>query len=162
MKAWLGLEEKEQSYMDLGGSTDAENPLTQAANSVAGAARTASISARRAVGMQVPVEEQTIEEQVCEMCPTMTFKQRLIALICCCVLGYILEICGTLTLIGGPTARNIRKFSVLYVCGNLIAIMATAFRASTSSTGANLAVWRILRHWDLALLRALKAPRPAG
>ena len=127
MKAWLGLEEKEQSYMDLGGSNDAENPLTQAANSVAGAARTASISARRAVGMQVPVEEQTIEEQVCEMCPTMTFKQRLIALICCCVLGYILEICGTLTLIGGPTARNIRKFSVLYVCGNLIAIMATAF-----------------------------------
>ena len=47
MKAWLGLEEKEQSYMDLGGSNDAENPLTQAANSVAGAARTASISARR-------------------------------------------------------------------------------------------------------------------
>ena len=43
------------------------------------------------------------------------------------MLGYILEICGTLTLIGGPTARNIRKFSVLYVCGNLIAIMATAF-----------------------------------
>ena len=127
MKAWLGLEEKEQSYMDLGGNNDAENPLTQAANSVAGAARTASISARRAVGMQVPVDEQTIEEQVCEMCPTMTFKQRLIALICCCVLGYILEICGTLTLIGGPTARNIRKFSVLYVCGNLIAIMATAF-----------------------------------
>ena len=59
MKAWLGLEEKEQSYMDLGGSNDAENPLTQAANSVAGAARTASISARRAVGMQVPVEVQT-------------------------------------------------------------------------------------------------------
>ena len=45
--------------MDLGGSNDAENPLTQAANSVAGAARTASISARRAVGMQVPVEVQT-------------------------------------------------------------------------------------------------------
>ena len=75
----------------------------------------------------ISTQEQTIEEQVCEMCPTMTFKQRLIALICCCVLGYILEICGTLTLIGGPTARNIRKFSVLYVCGNLIAIMATAF-----------------------------------
>ena len=35
MKAWLGLEEKEQSYMDLGGSQDAENPLTAAANSVA-------------------------------------------------------------------------------------------------------------------------------
>ena len=51
--------------MDLGGSNDAENPLTQAANSVAGAARTASISARRAVGMQVPVEEQTIEVQTC-------------------------------------------------------------------------------------------------
>ena len=38
------------------------------------------------------MEEQTIEEQVCEMCPTMTFKQRLIARpICCCVLGYILD-----------------------------------------------------------------------
>ena len=107
----------------------AENPqlLERPIVVSAGAARSASVSARRAVGMQVPVEEQTIEEQVCEMCPTMTFKQRLIALICCCVLGYILEICGTLTLIGGPTARNIRKFSVLYVCGNLIAIMATAF-----------------------------------
>ena len=43
MKAWLGLEEKEQSYMDLGGNNDAENPLTQAANSVAGAARTLSL-----------------------------------------------------------------------------------------------------------------------
>ena len=62
--------------MDLGGSQDAENPLTAAANSVAGAARTASISARRAVGMQVPVEEQTIEEQVCEMCPTMPRSSR--------------------------------------------------------------------------------------
>ena len=29
-----------------------------------------------------------------------------------------------LSLISGPTADNIRKFSVLYVCGNLIAIMA--------------------------------------
>ena len=129
MKAWLGLDEQQEQrgYMDLGGSNEAENPLASAAQSVAGAARTASINARRAVGMQVPVEEQTIEEQVCELCPTMTFKQRLIALICCCVLGYTLEICGTLTLIGGPTAKNIRTFSVLYVCGNLIAILATAF-----------------------------------
>ena len=65
-------------------------------------------SARTRRKILISTQEQTIEEQVCEMCPTMTFKQRLIALICCCVLGYILEICGTLTLIGGPTARNIR------------------------------------------------------
>ena len=64
---------------------------------------------------------------VFESCPTMTFKQRVIALVVCCCLGYALEICGTLTLIGGPSAKNIRKFSVLYVLGNLIAIMATAF-----------------------------------
>ena len=76
MKAWLGLEEKEQSYMDLGGSNDAENPLTQAANSVAGAARTASISARRAVGMQVPVEVQTcVEIDQCVGCTRQFFTK---------------------------------------------------------------------------------------
>jgi hypothetical protein len=76
MKAWLGLEEKEQSYMDLGGNNDAENPLTQAANSVAGAARTASISARRAVGMQVPVEVQTcVDINQCVGCTRQFFTK---------------------------------------------------------------------------------------
>ena len=61
--------------MDLGGNNDAENPLTQAANSVAGAARTASISARRAVGMQVPVEVQTcVEDQCVTKCARRFFR----------------------------------------------------------------------------------------
>lgn len=108
-------------------TTETSNPLMNMANQAAAGASRANLAARRAVGMEVPPEEQTIEEQVCAMCPTMTFKQRLAALITCCVLGYLLEICGSLTLIGGPTAKNIRKFCVLYVAGNLIAIMATCF-----------------------------------
>ena len=76
MKAWLGLEEKEQSYMDLGGSQDAETPLTAAANSVAASARTASISARRAVGMQVPVEATTCVEIIqCAGCTQQFFTK---------------------------------------------------------------------------------------
>ena len=34
---------------------------------------------------------------------------------------------GTLVLIGGPTARNITVFAVLYVVGNVIALCATGF-----------------------------------
>ena len=76
MKAWLGLEEKEQSYMDLGGNNDAENPLTAAANSVAASARTVSISARRAVGMQVPVEATTCVEIIqCAGCTQQFFTK---------------------------------------------------------------------------------------
>ena len=76
MKAWLGLEEKEQSYMDLGGNNDAENPLTAAANSVAASARTVSISARRAVGMQVPVEVQTcVDINQCVGCTRQFFTK---------------------------------------------------------------------------------------
>ncbi|KAJ1457934.1 Got1/Sft2-like family-domain-containing protein [Pelagophyceae sp. CCMP2097] len=57
----------------------------------------------------------------------MTFKQRLIAVITCCVLGYVLEIAGSLTLLGGASPKNLRTFAVLYVLGNVVAIMATIF-----------------------------------
>ena len=120
----LGAKEESSSYSILGTQTEAtSNPLASATQALNNAANTA----RRTVGIPVPEEEKTMEDQVCEMCPTMTFKQRLTALIACCVLGYLLEICGSLTLIGGPTAENIRKFCLLYVSGNLIAIMATCF-----------------------------------
>ena len=117
-----GTKEETSSYSILGNtqSESTSNPILDAASHMAN-------TARRTVGLPVPEEEKTMEDQVCEMCPTMTFKQRLTALICCCVLGYLLEIGGSLTLIGGPTAENIRKFCLLYVSGNLIAIMATCF-----------------------------------
>mmetsp|Transcript_5692 Transcript_5692/g.17967 ORF Transcript_5692/g.17967 Transcript_5692/m.17967 type:complete len:238 (-) Transcript_5692:23-736(-) len=139
VKQFFGAaEEPKPAYSILGGAgsggsifggseASTSNPLADAAAAVSGAANSASLAARRAVGAEIPPEERNVEEMVFESCPTMTFKQRVIALVVCCCLGYALEICGTLTLIGGPSAKNIRKFSVLYVLGNLIAIMATAF-----------------------------------
>lgn len=108
-------------------AAETSNPLAAMASSAAAGAKSAGLAARRAAGLEVPVEERTVEEHACALCPAMTFKQRLAALITCCVLGYTLEICGSLTLIGGPSAKNIRKFCVLYVAGNAIAIMATCF-----------------------------------
>lgn len=127
-KSLTGEEEttSSSSYSILG-STTSSSSASEAVNPLVDAARQATNAARRAAGLEVPPEEQTVEEQVCAMCPTMTFKQRLAALITCCVLGYLLEITGSLTLIGGPTAKNIRKFAVLYVLGNMIAILATCF-----------------------------------
>lgn len=73
-------------------------------------------------------EEQTMEEQACEQCPKMTYKQRIIGFCACCGLGYLLSFMGYLSLAaGGMTNANIRTFVALYVLGNFIAIAATLF-----------------------------------
>jgi hypothetical protein len=68
------------------------------------------------------------EEPACaQCCPKLSYTQRLIGFGSCCGLGYVLSLAGTLTLIGGPTSKNITIFAVLYVIGNIIALLATGF-----------------------------------
>jgi len=68
------------------------------------------------------------EEPACaKFCPKLTYQQRLIGFVGCAALGWVLSLVGTLTLIGGPSAANIRIFVVLYVIGNIIALAATGF-----------------------------------
>ncbi len=45
---------------------------------------------------------------------------RLIGFFGCAGLGWVLSLVGSLVLIGGPTADNIRVFACLYVFGNVI------------------------------------------
>ena len=61
----------------------------------------------------------------CEACPEMTVKQRLIAVVACCALGYCIEAFSTLTLLSGK--RSFATFATMYVFGNVLAILATCF-----------------------------------
>lgn len=68
------------------------------------------------------------EEPACAgMCPKLTYQQRIIGFGCCAAIGWILSFIGTLTLIGGFSAENLRTFVALYVIGNVIALCATGF-----------------------------------
>jgi hypothetical protein len=53
--------------------------------------------------------------------------QRIIGFVGCCVSGWVLSLVGSLTLIGGPTPKNITTFAILYVTGNVVALLGTGF-----------------------------------
>mmetsp|Transcript_4347 Transcript_4347/g.3897 ORF Transcript_4347/g.3897 Transcript_4347/m.3897 type:complete len:191 (-) Transcript_4347:97-669(-) len=68
------------------------------------------------------------EEPACaKYCPNLSYKQRVYGFVGCAAMGWILSFMGTMTLIGGPTPKNITTFAVLYVIGNVIALCATGF-----------------------------------
>ena len=45
--------------------------------------------------------------------------QRVFGFVGCAAFGWLLSFMGTLTLIGGPSDKNIRTFVALYVIGNV-------------------------------------------
>ena len=55
---------------------------------------------------------------------------------------------GTLTLIGGPTDKNIRTFVILYVIGNIIALCATGFLLGPKSQCIKM--WHPTRRFSTA------------
>jgi len=60
------------------------------------------------------------EENPCaSICPNLTYQQRIYGFIGCCALGWILSLLGTLVLIGGTSATNIRTFIILFILGNV-------------------------------------------
>jgi hypothetical protein len=82
-------------------------------------------STLKAVKESVPGFNEPSAFEKC--CPKLTFKQRLIGFCSCAGFGYLLSLIGTLTLIGGATPENLRTFAILYVMGNIIALVATGF-----------------------------------
>mmetsp|Transcript_915 Transcript_915/g.3115 ORF Transcript_915/g.3115 Transcript_915/m.3115 type:complete len:178 (+) Transcript_915:71-604(+) len=73
-------------------------------------------------------QESNELEEVCDMCPKLTYQQRIMGFCLCCGLGYMLSFAGTMVLVtSGPSAEAISTFAALYVIGNLIAIAATLF-----------------------------------
>ena len=72
--------------------------------------------------------EPTFEDEMCSMCPSMTYQQRLIGFCICCGCGYALSFMGTLMLLSkDPWKKRVTNFAILYVFGNFIAIAATGF-----------------------------------
>ncbi|CAN0043743.1 unnamed protein product [Choristocarpus tenellus] len=58
---------------------------------------------------------------MCDMCPKLSYTQRVWGFGFCLLLGYVLSFLSTFTLIGG----DLRSFAVIYVLGSIIAIAAT-------------------------------------
>lgn len=83
----------------------------------------------RGAGQRVGLidEEKTIEDELCEICPKLTMQQRIAGFCACCGFGYLLSVFATLTLVNGFSEENVRLFAILYILGNLIAILATMF-----------------------------------
>ena len=72
--------------------------------------------------------QPTFEDEMCAMCPSMTYQQRLIGFCVCCGCGYALSFMGTLMLLSkDPWKKRVTNFAILYVFGNFIAIAATGF-----------------------------------
>ena len=73
-------------------------------------------------------QESSELEEICDFCPKLSYKQRIIGFCVCCGFGYILSFAGTMILVsGGPNSETIRSFAALYIIGNFIAIAATLF-----------------------------------
>ena len=69
----------------------------------------------------------TEESAFSKCCPNLTYKQRLIGCVGSGIVGWVLALMGTLTLIGGPSQKNITTFAILYVVGNIVALAGTGF-----------------------------------
>eukprot|EP00752_Nemacystus_decipiens_P002201 g2094.t1 len=68
-------------------------------------------------------QEPTLANEMCEMCPSLTFQQRLIGFGICLVCGYLLSFLSTISVVSG----DLTSFALIYCLGSLIAISATGF-----------------------------------
>ena len=77
---------------------------------------------RRMAGAIGGYQEPTLANEMCEMCPSLTFQQRLIGFGICLVCGYLLSFLSTISVVSG----DLTSFALIYCLGSLIAISATA------------------------------------
>ena len=67
-----------------------------------------------------------LEEQICSVCPSLTFQQRIIGCLTCLVVGFLISMGSTFRLIklleGDP-----EPFAVMYTIGNILGICSTCF-----------------------------------
>ena len=78
------------------------------------------------IGSAEKTQAQQLEDEICAMCPKLTYSQRLTGFISCWAGGYLISFCSTLSLLN-RSPQGLRNFSALYVIGNLTAICATGF-----------------------------------
>mmetsp|Transcript_15623 Transcript_15623/g.19063 ORF Transcript_15623/g.19063 Transcript_15623/m.19063 type:complete len:129 (-) Transcript_15623:299-685(-) len=71
---------------------------------------------------------QQIEDEVCEGCPQLTYKQRIIGFVCCFSLGILIEF-GSFFRIVELIEGNPKPFAIMYSFGNIISICSSFFLA---------------------------------
>lgn len=77
--------------------------------------------------LKTPLTQNANQDPANDMCPKLTWKERIYGfLICCCVgrfisPGYILAFLSTMTILLG--GRDMRKFGIFYTLGNIIALV---------------------------------------
>lgn len=70
-------------------------------------------------------EEASLQEEVSNMCPTLTYKQRLYGFGICFVLGWFLSFLSLITL--ADIKDNPQRFAFTYTFGSIIALASTCF-----------------------------------
>mmetsp|Transcript_67708 Transcript_67708/g.187105 ORF Transcript_67708/g.187105 Transcript_67708/m.187105 type:complete len:184 (+) Transcript_67708:363-914(+) len=75
---------------------------------------------------------QPEEDEFDKFCPKLTRQQRFIGFAVCCCMGYLMSFVGTMCLFD-YSASGIKKFTTLYILGNIIALCATGFLVGPKS-----------------------------
>lgn len=84
-------------------------------------------STRSLLGVDPPLEP-SIEDECCEACPKLTYRQRLVGFAVCFGLGILVEL-GSFFRLVELIEGNPRPFAVCYSLGNIIAICSSFFLA---------------------------------
>ena len=73
-----------------------------------------------------PPRERTwaeqLEDDVCGVCPSMTYKQRLIGCLACAIVGCVLEFGSFMRLL-----TDVTQFAIFYTFGNIVAVCGSFF-----------------------------------
>jgi len=69
---------------------------------------------------------EEIEEEVCAICPQMSYQQRIGGCVFFMMLGFVLSL-GSLTRIIQLLAGNPKPFALMYSIGNIVSICSTCF-----------------------------------
>jgi len=69
---------------------------------------------------------EELEEEVCAICPALTYQQRLIGCIIMMIIGFILSM-GSLSRLVQLLAGNPAPFAIMYTLGNIVSISSTCF-----------------------------------
>ena len=69
---------------------------------------------------------EQVEEDVCSVCPAMTYKQRVLGCAVCSVIGMVLEF-GAFVRFLQAAGGNPAPFAIFYTLGNIIAICGSFF-----------------------------------
>lgn len=82
--------------------------------------------AKSAVGMSVPEEEKTTLDEVADMCPQLTYQQRIIGFGTCFTIGYLITFMS-FQFFEQLIAGNPVPYVVIYTLGNIISLFSSMF-----------------------------------